>query len=108
MDSQAFYLKKSLKDGVRKIRGDGEKKRVQLTTKILKNFQSFLRVNENKTELNHHIVRNVAQMNCPDGTLIISTKGDYILSSQPIQSADMITPCDHEEVTRAPYYMLLT
>ena len=36
-------------------------------------------------------------MNCPDGTLIISTKGDYILSSQPIQSADMITPCDHEE-----------
>ena len=91
------YLKKSLKDGVRKIRGDGEKKRVRLTTKIPKNFQSFLRVNENKTELNHLIARNVAQMNCPDDTLIVSTKGDHILSSQPIQSADMITPCDHEE-----------
>ena len=36
-------------------------------------------------------------MNCPVVTLIVSTKGDHILSSQPIQSADMITPCDHEE-----------
>ena len=54
-------------------------------------------MNENKTELNHLIASNVAQMNCPDDTLIVSTKGDHILSSQPIESADMITPCDHEE-----------
>ena len=46
------YIPKSLKAPLRLTRGQGERKRVKLTTKVPKNFQSFLRVDEHKTELN--------------------------------------------------------
>ena len=46
------YFVKSLKAPLRLTRGQGERKRVKLTTKVPKNFQSFLRVDEHKTELN--------------------------------------------------------
>ena len=74
-----IYLQKCLKDGLRKVRGDGERKRVRLSTKIPKNFQSFLRVNENKTELNQLIASEVVLMDCPDDTLVVSTRGNNVI-----------------------------
>ena len=54
-------------------------------------------MNENKTEVNQLITSEVVQMDCPDGTLVVSTRGNNVISSQVIQSAEMINPCDHEE-----------
>ena len=42
------YFDMSLKLDVRSIRGQGEKKRVRLTTKMPRNWASFLRNNDNK------------------------------------------------------------
>ena len=92
-----IYLPKSLKDEVRKSRGDGEKRRVRLSTKMPRNYQSFLRVNDNKTELNQLVASEVNNMDCPQGTLIVSTRGAQVLCSSDLESIDMIMPCDHEE-----------
>ena len=35
-------------------------------------------------------------MDCPEGTLIVATKGD-VLSSSDLESFEMIAPSDHEE-----------
>ena len=45
------YKSDSLKNATRSKRGTGTRRRVQLSTKIPGNWQGFLRVNENKTEL---------------------------------------------------------
>ena len=91
------YIPKSLKAPLRLTRGQGERKRVKLTTKVPKNFQSFLRVDEHKTELNGLITEELIEMDCPDGTSLIITKGNKVLSNQVMPSLDMISPSDHEE-----------
>ena len=56
------YLDKSLKAMLRKTRGDGERKRVRLTKKLPRNFRSFLRVDDNKSELNEIIAIEVSKL----------------------------------------------
>ena len=65
--------------------------------KMHRNYQSFLRVNDNKTELNQLVASEVNNMDCPQGTLIVSTRGAQVLCSSDLESIDMIMPCDHEE-----------
>ena len=36
-------------------------------------------------------------MDCPEGTLIVATKGEDVLSSSNLESFEMIAPSDHEE-----------
>lgn len=48
------YIKNSLKSTAREKRGSGTRTRVVATTKIPKNWQEFLRVNDNMTLLNLH------------------------------------------------------
>ena len=78
---------------------------MKLTTKVPKNFQSFLRVDEHKTELNGLIAAELIEMDCPDGTSLNITKGNQVFSKQALPSLDMIYPSDHEEAdTRGPLH----
>ena len=49
------YVSESLKSATREKRGSGTRTRVAASTKIPKNWQEFLRVDENKTELFHYL-----------------------------------------------------
>ena len=62
------YLDKSLKAMLRKTRGDRERKKVRLTTKLPRDFRAFLRVDENKSELNEIIAIEVSKIDYEDGT----------------------------------------
>ena len=78
---------------------------MKLTTKVPKNLQSFLRVDDHKIELNGLISVELIEMDCPDGTSLNITKGNQVLSNQVMPSLDMIFPSDHEEAdTQEPLY----
>ena len=94
--ADAYFLR-SLKALLRLTRVQGERKRVKLTTKVPKIFQSFLRVDEHKTELNRLIAVELIEMDCPDGASLNITKGNQVLSNQVMPSLDMIFPSDHED-----------
>ena len=53
------YRQDSLKAATREKRGSGTCRRVTSSSHILKNWKSFLRVNENKTELFHFLAKQV-------------------------------------------------
>ena len=73
---------------------------MKLTTKIPKNFQTFLRVDEHKTELNGLAAVELIKMDCPN-----ITKWNQVLSNQVLSSLDMIFPSDHVEAdTKEPLH----
>ena len=76
---------------------------MKLTTKVPKNLQSFLRVDDHKTELNGLISVKLIEMDWPDGTSLNITKGNQVLSNQVMPSLDMIFPSDHEEADTRTY-----
>ena len=99
------YLQKSLKAPLRLTRGLGERKKVKLSTKITKNFQTFLRVDEYKDELNGLAAVELIKMDCPNGTCLNISKGNEVLSNQVLPSLDMISLPDHEEAdTKGPLH----
>ena len=55
---------------------------MNLTTKVPKNLQSFLRVDDYKTELNGLISVELIEMDCPDCTSLNITKENQVLSNQ--------------------------
>ena len=63
-------------------------------TKLPPNWKSFLRDNNNKTELFGFLADKIVTM-CPDNVVVV-TKGDQALSSRSI-SFDGLSPCNHEE-----------
>ena len=80
---------------------------MKLTTKVPKNLQSFLRVDDHKTELKGLITVKLIEMDCPDGSSLNITKGNQVLSNQVMPSLDMIFPSDHEEAdTQGPLYSI--
>ncbi|KAK3885071.1 hypothetical protein Pcinc_010725 [Petrolisthes cinctipes] len=58
------------------------------------NWKSFLRDNNNKTELFEFLADKIVTM-CPDNVVVV-TKGDQDLSNRSI-SLDGLSPCHHEE-----------
>ena len=82
------YKSSSLKSGTRTKRGSGLRWRVTLSTTIPGNWQSFLRVNENKTELFALLAEQIALMHV-DGKEVYSTQDKRVLCS-PIR-ADLST-----------------
>ena len=78
---------------------------MKLTTKVPKNLQSFLRVDDHKTELKGLISVKLIKMDCPDGSSLNITKGNQVLSNQVMPSLDMIFPSYHEEAdTKGPLH----
>ena len=88
------YLTSSLKAEMRSKRGRGVRRRVTGTSKTTRNWQSFLRDENNKTELFHFLAEKIAMANMVN--VVIVTKGTEALSNQKI-NLDAIAPCTHEE-----------
>lgn len=88
------YQPSSLKAETRTKRGHGVRRRVTSMGKIPRNWQNFLRDNDNKTELFNFLAQKIAQMSTP--SMIIVTKEDDIASNCRV-STDRLAPCSHEE-----------
>ena len=90
------YNTNSLKCAARSQRGKGVRRRVLPDSKIPGNWDSFLRVDDNKTELFHFLAEQVV---CIDKgqKLIVSKKGlEVIASSQSFDNCSL-SLCDHDE-----------
>ena len=88
------YKKSSLKSETRLKRGQGIRRRVSGTSKTPKDWKSFLRNDENKTELFNFLAEKIcsAETTCT----IIVTKGEDVISNKEL-SLEEVTPCCHEE-----------
>ena len=87
-----IYKDDSLKAETRESHGSGTRRRVMPSVRIPGNWQSFLRNNENKTELFALIATAVAdeQVNQKQ---ITSTYGDSVLFSDDNLDRSLIEPC---------------
>ena len=90
------YKSSSLKSGTRTKRGSGLRRRVTLSTTIPGNWQSFLQVNENKTELFALLAEQIALMHI-DGKEVHSTQDKRVLCSPIRADLSTMAPCSHEE-----------
>ena len=88
------YLNSSLKTETRSKRGTGGRQRVADKNKVPPNWKSFLRDNENKTELFGFLADKIVML-CPDNVVIV-TKGELALCNTT-ESLEGLCPCNHEE-----------
>ena len=89
-----IYRKESLKAGTRQKRGKGIRRRVEGKNKVPGNWQEFLRMDDNKSELFCLISEQVVHEVFPG--LVIITHGENVLSSTPCDIEEL-TGCTHEE-----------
>lgn len=90
------YKTGSIKQHIREKRGEGIRKLVKNDTPIPKDWQNFLRRDENKKEL-FDLLSNYVQSIQIDGKQIIVTRDTGAISSTSISNSHMISPCNHEE-----------
>lgn len=92
------YKDSSLKSATRERRGCGLRRRVQPSARIPGNWQGFLRVNENKTELFHYKARRVTEkMRDLQGKICVSTCEENVLAVPHLKDITRLSPCTHEE-----------
>ena len=89
-----LYVADSLKSDTRSKRGKGVRRRVEPSSTVPRNWQEFLRINENKTELFSFLASFVIAINTDKQ--IITTKDTHVLSNID-QNMSNISPCSHEE-----------
>ncbi|MES9879584.1 MAG: TCR domain-containing protein, partial [Sedimenticola sp.] len=89
------YIKDSLKRMTRQKRGKGTRRRVQSHTKIPGNWESFLRVDENKVELFAFLAQQSVTLQGEQN--VISTFGKEVLQNYPREDNSRLSPCTHEE-----------
>ena len=91
-----IYKNDSLKSATRQNRGSGLRRRVGLHTAMPGNWQSFLRVNENKTELFSLLAEQLVLARVA-GKEVYSTIHERVLSSPIRDDMRGLAPCTHEE-----------
>ena len=91
------YRQNSLKSQTREKRGVGTRTRVTATTKIPTNWQEFLRVDYNKTELFHFLTDLCLADWIPPGKIVVMTCGDGVRTYGSDINVNDIVPCNHEE-----------
>ena len=91
------YLKNSLKATTRGKRGIGVRQCVAADNKLPRNWQEFLRVDQNKQELFKYLAECVTSIDAEKQ--VISTHGKQVLSIMPISRDNIgrLVPCNHEE-----------
>ena len=89
-----IYCNSSLKAETRSKRGKGGRRRVNDKTKAPPNWKSFLRDNDNKTELLGFLAYFIVSL-CPDNVVIV-TKEENVLCNKP-NILEGLSPCNHEE-----------
>ena len=88
------YWKDNLKASTRSKRGKGIRRHVEGNKQVPSNWQEFLRIDENKSELFHLISDRIVDEEFP-GQVIV-TRDDEVLSSAACDLAGLIS-CTHEE-----------
>lgn len=89
-----LYMADSLKADTRSKRGKGARRRVELSSAVPRNWQEFLRIDENKMELFSFLASNMA--NIDTNKHLIITLGPSVLCSNR-QDVSAVAPCMHEE-----------
>lgn len=90
------YKEDSLKTGTREKRGSGACRRVALSVKIPTNWKSFLRVDDNKTELFGLLAQEVGNIDAA-GKEVYSTYGNQVVTNGSRETLQDLQPCNHEE-----------
>ena len=75
------YFNNSLKTATRKSRGHGTRRRVSAENHLPTNWQSFLHVDANKTELFTYLAKEIHLMPVKENKQIIVTQGSGVLST---------------------------
>ena len=86
----------SLKSTPRVNRGKGVRRRVAAANSIPGNWQEFLRVDKNKTEVFNFLAQEVVENLCTEKR-VFSTCGKHVLCSRVHQDVSALAPCSHEE-----------
>ena len=90
------YKSNSLKAHTRQTRGSGTTTRVARNTPLPRQWQKFLRSDENKTQLFSFLADEVLTLNINLGT-VVTTCGSEARSNKVNISLDRVSPCSHEE-----------
>ena len=85
------YIPDSLKSTARENRGKGVRRRVAAANSIPGNWQEFLRVDENKTELFNFLAHEVVE-NLSTEKDVFSTCGKHVLCSRVHQDVSALAP----------------
>ena len=91
------YKENNLKMGARAKRGSGVCRKVVPSGKVPSNWKSFLRVDENKSELFHFLAKYLMENNTT-GKILCNTFDESVLVSPcSIENRQDLEPCSHEE-----------
>ena len=93
-----IYLENSLKSATRAKRGSGKRLRVVGNTIIPRNWQEFLRVNDNETELFHFLAEGLVGGLGYNEKKTLVTYDDHVQCVSEQLDVDSIDPCNHEEI----------
>ena len=91
------YLADSLKDSTRAKRGQGMRRRVAAAAAIPENWQNFLRVDSNKTELFRFLSAAVMEWFDQEDKQLVITDGEAVLSKPLLPDLTSLAPCIHEK-----------
>ena len=91
-----IYKTDSLKASTREKRGAGARRRVAPTVRIPPNWKSFLRVDENKTELFQLLAKELEGSDLGEKE-VYTTFGSQVLSNTRRANLESLQPCSHEE-----------
>ena len=89
------YKVDSLKSSTREKRGKGIRRRVTPSTAVPKNWQDFLRVDDNKEELFHYLSQVSSAWASDSNKEIVVTDGIEVLVS-PVRYTTSLAPCLYE------------
>ena len=90
------YKADSLKASIREKRGKGIRRRVSPSTAVPKNWQDFLRVDDNKQELFHYLSQCCVSWTLDANKEIVATDCEQVLVC-PARDISSLAPCSHEE-----------
>ncbi|KAL8559114.1 hypothetical protein ACOMHN_046162 [Nucella lapillus] len=91
------YLADSLKGSTRAKRGQGVRIRVVAAAAIPGNWQNFLRVDSNKTELFRFLSASLMECFDQEDKQLGITDGEAVLSKPLLPYLTSLAPCNHEE-----------
>ena len=91
------YLYDSLKAATRTKRGTGIQRRVVGDAAIPRNWQNFLRVDSNKTELFAFVSNALLRSLVQEDKQLVVTSDMEALGKPPLPDRSSVAPCTHEE-----------
>ena len=94
------YFENSLKSQTRSKRGKGVRRRVEASANLPGNWQQFLRIDANKTELFSFLANHITHLELPTNKQLVTTLGSGVLCI-PSRDIRHLAPCDHEEADTA-------